>query len=178
MLSKLRDNIRRMIHAANLVLGADRAGESDRPGVIGPAFSGIVAAGQSRFPAPRDHPVFPRPFHRIRIARVAVALFTTAASIFGIVRERRIFVSNWRIEAVFSGAFAYALAWRYAFPDIDASSEKMTDLTFIANYMDGARLPPVDRWLPPFRFDMYYALRRLWRSPDGADSGDPGRHGL
>ena len=84
---------------------------------------------------------------------------TTAASIFGIVREWRIFVSNWRIEAVFNGAFAYALAWRYAFPDIDASSEKMTDLMFIANYMSGARLPPVDRWLPPFRFDMYYALQ-------------------
>ena len=84
---------------------------------------------------------------------------STAASIFGIAREWRILVSNWRIEAVFSGAFAYALAWRYAFPDIDVSSEKMTDLTFIANYMGGARLPPVDRWLPPFPFDMYYALQ-------------------
>ena len=83
----------------------------------------------------------------------------TAVSLWLVVRERSVLRSRWRTELIFHGAFLYALMWRYAFPDIDASSEKITDLTFIANYLGGGRLPPVDRWLPPFRFEMYYALQ-------------------
>jgi uncharacterized membrane protein len=84
---------------------------------------------------------------------------STAVSIWLVVRARSFLCARWRTELIFHGAFLYALAWRYAFPDIDASSEKITDLTFIANYLGGGRLPPVDRWLPPFRFEMYYALQ-------------------
>jgi uncharacterized membrane protein len=84
---------------------------------------------------------------------------TTAASVWLIWRDRRYLREQWRTELLFHGAFLYALAWRYAFPDIDASSEKITDLSFVANYMGGDRLPPVDRWLPPFPFEMYYALQ-------------------
>ncbi len=79
---------------------------------------------------------------------------------FAIISLRwRVLAAHWRIECVYVSAFAYALAWRYAFPDIDASSEKLTDLTFISNYLGGGRLPPADRWLPPFRFDIYYSLQ-------------------
>ena len=74
-------------------------------------------------------------------------------------RARSFLYSVWHTELIFHAAFLYALAWRYVFPDIDASSEKITDLTFIANYLGGDTLPPVDRWLPPFRFEMYYALQ-------------------
>jgi uncharacterized membrane protein len=84
---------------------------------------------------------------------------TTIFSLWMIATGRRVLFENWRVECVYLGAFLYALSWRYAFPDIDASSEKMTDVTFVANYLDGSRLPPVDRWLPPFPFDMYYALQ-------------------
>jgi uncharacterized membrane protein len=84
---------------------------------------------------------------------------TTAGSIWVVARGRTFLRERWRTELLFLGAFLYALLWRYAFPDIDASSEKITDLTLIANYAGGGRLPPVDRWLPPFRFDMYYALQ-------------------
>lgn len=84
---------------------------------------------------------------------------TTVASAVLIVRHLQIFREKWRVEAVFHTAFAYALAWRYSFPDINASSEKITDVTFVANYIRGDRLPPVDRWLPPFPFDMYYSLQ-------------------
>jgi len=84
---------------------------------------------------------------------------TTGASVWAIARGWRRLAAHWRVEAVFYGSFAYALAWRYAFPDITDSSEKMTDLTFIANYVGGSRLPPVDRWLPPSRFDMYYSAQ-------------------
>jgi uncharacterized membrane protein len=85
--------------------------------------------------------------------------FSTAISLWLVVRSASFLRARWRTESVFLGAFLYALAWRYAFPDIDASSEKITDLTFIANYLGGGQLPPVDRWLPPFRFEMYYALQ-------------------
>ena len=85
--------------------------------------------------------------------------FTALISVGLIIRSRRFLRDRWRTESVFMGAFLYALAWRYSFPDIDASSEKITDLTFVANYMGGGRLPPVDRWLPPFPFEMYYALQ-------------------
>src|SRR5579871_6828426 len=85
--------------------------------------------------------------------------FTTGLSLWLIARDRAFLRSRWRTEAVFAGAFLYALAWRYAFPNIDASSEKITDLSFVANYLPGTRLPPIDRWLPPSRFDIYYALQ-------------------
>ncbi len=84
---------------------------------------------------------------------------TTVASAGLILRHWTLLRANWRTEAVFHGAFGYALAWRYSFPDITASSEKITDVTFVANYIRGDRLPPLDRWLPPFPFDMYYALQ-------------------
>src|SRR5580658_9573912 len=100
---------------------------------------------------------------------------TTAVSIVLILSKWQLLKTHWRIETVFHGAFAYALAWRYSFPDIYASSEKICDVTFVANYLPGHRLPPVDRWLPPFAFDMYYSLQhyaaallgRILQTPPG-----------
>ncbi len=66
---------------------------------------------------------------------------------------------NWRVELVFHGGFLYALMWRWAFPNIDAVSEKLADLTLIRNYTTGTMLPPPDVWLPPYRFDVYYAFQ-------------------
>ncbi len=60
--------------------------------------------------------------------------------------------------AVLAG-FTYCLLWRSAFPDIGPSSEKMADLAFICDYMRATKLPPLDGWLPPFRFDFYYSLQ-------------------
>ncbi len=84
---------------------------------------------------------------------------TTALSAVLIVSHWELLKFHWRIEAVYHSAFAYALAWRYSFPDLYASSEKICDLTFVANYIHGDKLPPVDRWLPPSPFDMYYSLQ-------------------
>lgn len=66
---------------------------------------------------------------------------------------------NWLTEAAFLAGFGYAFVWRFALPDLDAQSEKMTDLGFILNYMSGTKLPPVDNWLPPYPFDIYYAFQ-------------------
>jgi uncharacterized membrane protein len=58
--------------------------------------------------------------------------------------------------------FLYPLAWRWAFPSISPSSERVTDLFFITHFIDGGRLPGIDRWLPPFAFDFYYPLQYYW----------------
>ena len=39
--------------------------------------------------------------------------------------------ANRRSEAPFLAGFGYALPWRFCFPDLDASSEKLADLGFI-----------------------------------------------
>ncbi len=65
----------------------------------------------------------------------------------------------WQTELVFAIAFFYGLIWRFTFPDITPSSERITDLYFITNYLPGNRLPPLDQWYPPHHFNFYYALQ-------------------
>lgn len=60
-------------------------------------------------------------------------------------------------ELVFILAFAYGMLWRYAFPSIWPSSERVTNLYWVNNYMAGGQLPPLDLWHPPYQFDFYYA---------------------
>lgn len=85
--------------------------------------------------------------------------FTTLASVALLWRGLDLLRRNWRTEAVFLTGFGYAFVWRFAFPDLNGQSERLTDLGFILNYIDGAKLPPVDRWLPPNPFDVYYAFQ-------------------
>ena len=66
---------------------------------------------------------------------------------------------NAGVELAFLLGFSYCFVWRFAFPSIDPSSEKMADFSFVCNYMSGARLPPMDLWMPPMRFDFYYSLQ-------------------
>jgi hypothetical protein len=65
----------------------------------------------------------------------------------------------WMEELVYLLAFVYALFWKFSFPDITYHSEQLTDLAFINNYLPGSTLPPVDSWLPAFRFNIYYAFQ-------------------
>ena len=62
-------------------------------------------------------------------------------------------------ELVFVLGFFYTLLWRGAFPDIYPSSERVTDLYFITNYLPGSTLPPLDYWLPPQLFNFYYGFQ-------------------
>lgn len=62
-------------------------------------------------------------------------------------------------ELVFLLAVTYGLVWKWFFPDIYPSSERITDLYFIGNYLPGETLPPLDHWFPPQRFDFYYAFQ-------------------
>jgi hypothetical protein len=84
---------------------------------------------------------------------------STAVSGWLIWQGRSLVRKNMGLEVAFGLGFFYCLLWRYAFPDIDFDAEKIPDLVFISNYIAGDRLPPVDRWLPPFRFDFYYSFQ-------------------
>jgi hypothetical protein len=62
-------------------------------------------------------------------------------------------------EVVFALALAYGVMWKFCFPNIYPTSERITDLYFIGNYFQGTTLPPLDNWFPPHKFDFYYALQ-------------------
>jgi uncharacterized membrane protein len=85
--------------------------------------------------------------------------FTSLLSVWLIWRHRTVLLENWRAEALFGAGFFYCLAWRYTFPDIDFTGEKMPNLMMIEGYMRGTRLPPPDLWLPPFRANCYYSFQ-------------------
>ena len=62
-------------------------------------------------------------------------------------------------EIAFLLAFGYGLAWKFIFPSIYPTSERVTDLYFMANYYSGVTLPPPDHWFAGHRFDFYYAFQ-------------------
>ena len=86
---------------------------------------------------------------------------STLASLWLLGQSRATLAENgfWQSEIVFGIAFLYGFVWRFTFPDITPSSERITDLYFIANYLPGSTLPPLDQWYPPHRFNFYYAFQ-------------------
>jgi uncharacterized membrane protein len=62
-------------------------------------------------------------------------------------------------ELLFAAGFFYCLVWRFTFPNIDATGEKMPNLMMIEAYMKGTRLPAPDLWLSPFRSNCYYSFQ-------------------
>ena len=89
---------------------------------------------------------------------------TTALSVWLMWRARSALRENWGSEALFAAGFLYCLLWRYTFPDIDASEDKMPNFGLIEAYMRGTRLPPPDLWLSPFRANCYYSFQHYGAS--------------
>jgi hypothetical protein len=89
---------------------------------------------------------------------------TTGLSLLLIWRRRATLRANWPHEALFGAGFLYCFAWRYTFPDIDFTGEKMPNLAMIGAYMRGTRLPAPDLWLPPFRLNFYYSFQHYGAS--------------
>lgn len=83
----------------------------------------------------------------------------TVGAAYIVRRDLSVVRGNWRAECLLVVCFAYCFAWRFAFPDISPSSEKIADVSLIASYAAGVKLPPVDYWLPPFRLDVYYGFQ-------------------
>jgi uncharacterized membrane protein len=55
--------------------------------------------------------------------------------------------------------FGYGVLWRYPFPNIDGSSEKLPDLMYITSYLAGTGVPAMDFWYPPFPSTQYYSFQ-------------------
>src|SRR5271169_980024 len=71
----------------------------------------------------------------------------------------RILFRVWRAEfapgrligcfSVAGAIFLYAMLWRFTYPNIDGSSEKIADLSFICSYYTGETIPVPDVWFYP-----------------------------
>jgi hypothetical protein len=72
--------------------------------------------------------------------------------------------------------FLYAFTWRFLFPDVDGSSEKIADFSYICSYAHGDTIPVPDAWLYPYLSTQYYSFQhygaalmgRLLGLPNGA----------
>jgi hypothetical protein len=83
--------------------------------------------------------------------------------------KARALVGEWRAEfaprrlvgcfAVCGAIFLYALTWRFTYPNIDGSSEKIADLSFICSYYTGATIPVPDVWFSPYPSTQYYSFQ-------------------
>lgn len=62
-------------------------------------------------------------------------------------------------EIAFLFGLGYGLLWRYSFPNIDASSEKIADFCFVSSFMQGGTLPVADLWLHPYKLTQYYTFQ-------------------
>ena len=60
---------------------------------------------------------------------------------------------------IFLASFAFTFGVRCIQPDIAYTSDGLADLTKINNYCHGDVLPPMDTWLPPYRYEWYYSLQ-------------------
>ncbi len=62
-------------------------------------------------------------------------------------------------SAVFAAVFLYAMLWRFAYPDIDGSSEKIADFSYICSYYTGDTIPVPDAWFYPYLSTQYYSFQ-------------------
>lgn len=60
---------------------------------------------------------------------------------------------------VFGGVFGYAMLWRFAYPNVDGSSEKLADFSYICSYLTGHTIPVPDAWLYPYPSNQYYSFQ-------------------
>jgi len=60
---------------------------------------------------------------------------------------------------VFLLAFTFTFGIRCLEPDIDSTSDGLADLNKINNYCQGDTLPPIDTWLPPYKYVWYYSMQ-------------------
>ena len=61
--------------------------------------------------------------------------------------------------SVFLASFAFTFLVRCMQADISFTSDGISDLNMINNFLQGQAIPPPDTWLPPLRFEWYYDLQ-------------------
>lgn len=81
---------------------------------------------------------------------------TTAGSVASIIWPK----CPWRVmrlpTLLFLGAFAFTLTLRLLRPNIEDARDGICDLSVIADFMYGQRLPAESTWLPPLKMEYYY----------------------
>ncbi|HMD61116.1 MAG TPA: DUF2298 domain-containing protein, partial [Opitutaceae bacterium] len=55
--------------------------------------------------------------------------------------------------------FGYAMLWRFTYPNIDGSSEKIADFSYICSYYTGTTIPVPDVWFHPYPSTQYYSFQ-------------------
>lgn len=96
--------------------------------------------------------------HFVGLKTLAWTWPATTIAALALLRRRLLERAFLAQELPFLLPLLWALAWRYAYPDIEPTAEQIPDLYFVSNYAAGERLPPPDLWLPGARFDFYYGL--------------------
>ena len=94
-----------------------------------------------------------------RLAPLYIPLTLLSAYVIWRNRERFQDETYRASEIVFLCAIAYGALWRLAFPEVIEDNDRLTDFHFVANYMAGDKLPPLDYWLPSGKLDYYYTFQ-------------------
>lgn len=112
--------------------------------------AGMLAVGLALFSLEHFVALGPRPF---------LGVLTTLGSAWLLWRHRDTVRAAWRTEAWFAAGFLYCLVWRYVFPNIDTTSDRMPALAMIDGYLLGEKLPTIDRWFWPYPANFYYSFQ-------------------
>jgi len=85
----------------------------------------------------------------------------TVLSLF-VIRTERAWFSDETFrtsEIVFLCALLYGALWRLSFPEVVEDNDRLSDFHYVSNYLAGAKLPPIDYWLPDGRLNYYYTFQ-------------------
>jgi hypothetical protein len=112
-----------------------------------------------------------------------IALSLTAWEPSRLGAKPRQLLAAWRAEfalrnlpgclGVAAGVFLYALLWRFMVPDINGSSEKIADFSYICSYYPGSTIPVPDAWLYPYLSTQYYSFQHYGAALMGRVLGLP-----
>src|ERR1035438_3544502 len=103
----------------------------------------------------------------LSVALIAFSLAAWAPACLGV--RGSALVRAWRAEfapgrlagcfGVCGAIFLYAMLWRFTYPNIDGSSEKIADFSFICSYYTGETIPVPDVWFYPYPSTQYYSFQ-------------------
>ena len=103
----------------------------------------------------------------LSVAIITTSIFTWEPRWLG--GRAKALVAEWRAEfaprrligcfGVCTVVFLYAMSWRFIYPNIDGSSEKIADFSYICSYYIGSTLPVPDAWFYPYLSTQYYSFQ-------------------
>ena len=103
----------------------------------------------------------------LSVSMVAASVFRwepdgLGAGAVALLREWRAEFAPRRLVGCFgvcAAVFLYAMSWRFMYPNIDGSSEKIADFSYICSYYAGTTIPVPDAWYSPYLSTQYYSFQ-------------------